>query len=238
MWCIQTWERVTWLMFLLMLFIILSIIIISGSHSESLMTCFTEEGIALQSKCSFMSLFIHSCVFRWVYVGQPYFQVSFNESPAYLGHFPLKLNVHRGIVSSPWNELLPALCSGFSRMFLCFNLLGDTPYHFVIIFHSLPFMAPNLWTAFLGITHQYQDATNLLVRSRLSGGLGTYYLYWRTQGKFLASNSKQTHLRAMTHICLVLEIYNAKSQILLFFETVSPWKPLLACPGRPLFHSD
>lgn len=59
---------------------------------------------------------IHSCVFRWGYMGQPYFQVSFNESRAYLGHFPLILNIHKGIVSSPQNELLPALPSGSSRI--------------------------------------------------------------------------------------------------------------------------
>lgn len=35
------------------------LIIIGGNHGESLVTYFTEEGIALQSKCSFMSLFIH-----------------------------------------------------------------------------------------------------------------------------------------------------------------------------------
>lgn len=46
-------------MLLLMLFIILTVIIIGGNHGESLVTYFTEEGIALQSKCSFMSLFIH-----------------------------------------------------------------------------------------------------------------------------------------------------------------------------------
>lgn len=77
----------------------------------------------------FIHVLIHSCVFRSIYVGRPYFQVSFNESQAYLGHFSLKLNIHQRIVSSPRNELFPVLCSGSSSLFLLFNLART--HHFV-----------------------------------------------------------------------------------------------------------
>lgn len=132
---------------------------------------FHRRGGSLAIKV-FIHVLIHSCVFRWVYVGQPYFQVSFNESQAYLGHFPLKLNIHQGIVSSPQYELLPALCAGSPRMFLCFNLLSGPPHHFVALFYS--YGSQTLWTAFLGITHQCQDAASLLESSRLFGGLGIH----------------------------------------------------------------
>lgn len=158
-------------MLLLMLFIILTVIIIGGNHGESLVTYFTEEGIALQSKYGdifyrrqdslaikgFIHVLIHSCVFRSIYVGRPYFQVSFNESQAYLGHFSLKLNIHQRIVSSPRNELFPVLCSGSSSLFLWFNLLcdprQDTPFcqtHFFTPHGSQTFAQP-FWALLISV---------------------------------------------------------------------------------------
>lgn len=100
---------------------------------------FYRRGDSLATKV-FIHVLIHSCVFRSIYVGRPYFQVSFNESQAYLGHFSLKLNIHQRIVSSPRNELLPVLCSGSSSLFLCFNPFcgpTDTPFCHTLLF-SIP----------------------------------------------------------------------------------------------------
>ena len=44
-------------------------------------------------------------------MGQPYFQVSFNESQVYLGQFALKVRLARGLPHQfSQNELLLALC--------------------------------------------------------------------------------------------------------------------------------
>lgn len=103
---------------------------------------FYRRGDSLAIKV-FIHVLIHSCVFRSIYVGRPYFQVSFNESQAYLGHFSLKLNIHQRIVLSPRNELLPVLCSGSSSLFSCFNLLCDPcPDTRFCHPHFLPLMAP------------------------------------------------------------------------------------------------
>lgn len=60
------------------------------------MMCF-KIGDNLEIKV-FIHSFIHSYVSGYIYVGQPYFQVSFNESQVYLGHFTLKVSFHQGTV--------------------------------------------------------------------------------------------------------------------------------------------
>lgn len=71
----------------------------------------------------FIHFFFHSYMFGGVYMGQPYFQASLNESQVYLGHFTLKKYLLPGDCSASFfrNELLLDLCPGVPGTFPMFQ---------------------------------------------------------------------------------------------------------------------
>lgn len=199
---------------------------------------FHRRGANLAIKV-FIHVLIHSCVFRWVYVGRPYFQVSFNESRAYLGHFPLKLNIHWGIVPSPH----PLRTSCFLPRTLgfpgCSSVLTHsvTICHLVTLFQSLSFVAPKPLDNLSG----HRSIGTRIQQDYWWGAdachHGTHSLFGRIHS-FLANNPNQTGLGITTYFHLLLESCSAKRHILLFLGTERARKPLLTCPRRPFFHSD
>lgn len=74
-------------------------------------------------------------------MGQPYFQVSFNESQVYLGHFTLKVSFHQGTappVSSQWAASRFMSCV-HQVHFLCFNFPNGPPPKFVSSALAFPY---------------------------------------------------------------------------------------------------
>lgn len=177
--------------------------------------CFIEGGnLGLKV---FIHFFVHSYVFRWVYMGQPYFQVSFNESWVYLGHFTLKVSFYQGTlpsVSSEWTAacLVPCVHQSHSRVSTCL----------VAHFPSLPYpVTLDPWwlskpldgTDSLPLSPLDDDRHSLWCR--LFCDRGTQSSFCRThsfQGMFFKNSAKGTHLGIVTYLNLSLERHNAKSK--------------------------
>lgn len=100
----------------------------------------------------FIHFFIHSCVFGCVYMGQPYFQVSFNESQVYLGQFTLKVKFLPGDCSPSCLRMRNVAYLKFWFLWahsLCSNLLSHSPPKFVTLGYSFP-LKGEIWAASLG----------------------------------------------------------------------------------------